>query len=111
MSVIRSIDMSKDSEVQITLTMSKEEFSLLKQKTDGLLLLPSDAVSLNKKLTTGKLGNSNRIMLPKKLLTSLEIPDPVKKVDSNIFRVDGDVFLLIKLNEAKQGVPVFGEDK
>jgi hypothetical protein len=103
--------MSKDSEIQVTLTMSKEEFALLKQRTDGLLLLPSDPVSLSKKLTTGKLGNSNRIMLPKKLLTKLEVPDPVKKVDSSIFRVDGDVFLLIKLNDAKQGVPVFGEDK
>jgi hypothetical protein len=110
MAFIRSIDMAENNEIQINLSLTKEEYGLLGQRTEKLILLPMDEGSLNKKLTTGKLGNSSRVMLPKKLLGAVGIPEPDKKVKSNFFRVNGDTLLLIKLSESMQGIPVFGEE-
>ena len=69
-----------------------------------------DTESLNEKLTTGKLGNSNRIMLPNKILKKYGIKKLSKKVPSKIFEYNGNKLLVIKLEESKIGIPVFEED-
>lgn len=106
MAEIRSVDMEK-SEITINLRVSRKEYDLLNQVTTNLVLLPADSGILDNMLTTGKLGNSNRIMMPKKILKKMNITVLDKKVPAKLFRIGGDVFLLIKLKESKLGIPVF----
>ena len=109
MAEIRNINMD-NSEIMVNLKISKEEYDLLKQNTDSLILLPSNYDMLNHTLTTGRLGNSNRIMLPKKLLERGGVSALQKKVPARIFKANGDIFLLVKLEESRTGIPVFKED-
>jgi len=110
MAEIRSIDMRKDN-IMVNMKISKDEYDLLSQETRNLLILPSHSNVLDRPLTTGKLGNSNRIMLPKKILDRYEIINLEKKVPARTFKIDDEVFLLIKLKESRFGVPIFKEVK
>ncbi len=108
MAEIRSIEM-KGEEIFINLTTSKEEYNLLHQHTKDLILVPAGEEFLNLRLTTGKIGNSNRIMLPKRILEKNEIKTLEKKVEAKIFTLNGDVFLLIRLKKSDTGIPKFGD--
>ncbi len=107
MAEIQSIEM-QGNEAVITLRMSREEYGILGQSTKNLLLLPVGN-SLKSTLTTGKLGNSNRIMLPKKALEAHGVGELEKKVPYRMFNLDGDVFLLIRLKRSMLGIPKFGD--
>ena len=109
MAEIKSIDIN-GNEIIISLKVLKEEYSIIGNKIKDLLILPSDKQALNKALTTGKIGNSNRVMLPKKFLESAGITKLKKKVKSNIFKINGDIYLLIKLQDGKIGIPRFEGD-
>ncbi|MBN2331164.1 MAG: hypothetical protein JXC85_05095 [Candidatus Aenigmarchaeota archaeon] len=109
MADIRSIDMH-DNRIDITLTINRTEYKLLKHNMSDILILPCGKDSMIHFLTTGKLGNSNRIMLPKKLLAKYKISTLEKKVPSNIFKVDEDAYLLIKIKKSGLGVPTFKEE-
>ncbi|MCK4714767.1 MAG: hypothetical protein KAT35_04275, partial [Candidatus Aenigmarchaeota archaeon] len=62
--------------------------------------------------TTGKLGNSNRIMMPKKVLQLFKIDELDKKVPAMLFRNAGSVYLLLKLKKSMLGIPLFeGDDE
>ncbi|RLJ07699.1 MAG: hypothetical protein DRP16_02970 [Candidatus Aenigmatarchaeota archaeon] len=104
MAEIRSIDL-KNNEIIVSLRVSKEEYALLHQKTDDILIIPAGIKDLNQTLTTGKLGNSNRLMLPKKVLEKNNIPELDKKVKSKIFLLDGNAYLLVKLKEVLPKIP------
>jgi len=104
MAQIRFIDV-KDHEILLHLSLSREEYSVLSQKTENLLLLPGD--EFDEELTTGRLGNSNRIMLPKRVLEKVRLKMLEKKVPARIFRINGNVYLLIRLKEEKIGIPEF----
>ncbi|NIO22722.1 MAG: hypothetical protein GTN38_01690 [Candidatus Aenigmarchaeota archaeon] len=108
MADIRSIDIRKGN-IVVNLKISKDEYDLLNQETRDLLLLPAHSNILDRPLTTGKLGNSNRIMLPKKILDRHEITDLEKKVPAKTFNINDEVFLLIKLKRSNFGIPVFRE--
>jgi hypothetical protein len=108
MAEIRSIDMRKGN-ILVNLKISKDEYELLSQETRDLLLLPNNPGILNHHLTTGKLGNSNRIMLPKKILDRYEIKDLDKKAPAMAFRLENEVFLLVKLKKSTFGIPKFKE--
>lgn len=108
MAEIQSIDMN-DHDISVRLRITNSEYELLKHSRYDLLLLPSDTKTLENTLTTGKLGNSNRIMLPKKILEKEKLKLE-KKVRSKIFKVNDEAYLLIKLRESNRGVPVFKED-
>lgn len=110
MADIETINM-KNSKIMVNLSLTKDEYKLLKQSTKRLLLLPSSITILSELLTTGKLGNSNRIMLPKKILSKNKITKLIKKVPAQVFDFDDEKFLLIKLQESKIGKPDFGEEK
>jgi len=108
MAEIHSIDIKK-GDIVVNLKITKDEYQLLRNHTTNLLLLPATPEFLNTPLTTGKLGNSNRIMLPKKILSRFDIGKLDKKVPAKTFKVDNDVFLLIRLKKSTLGVPVFEE--
>lgn len=109
MANINFIDM-KTGEIQVNLKVSESEYSILKQARENILLLPGDSETLEETLTTGKLGNGNRIMLPNKILGRHGIEKLRKKIPAGIFDINGDKFMLIKLEESKLGVPVFKGD-
>ncbi len=107
MAEICSIKMD-DGNILVNLHISKSEYDLLGNYTRDLLLLPTHMDFLNRQLTTGKLGNSNRIMLPKKILKKFEIVKLEKKIASKTFRVNDEIYLLIKLKKSTIGIPDFG---
>ena len=109
MADIDSIDMKNDK-ILVNLKLTKDEYNLLKQSTKRLLLLPTESNILNELLTTGKLGNSNRIMLPNKVLRKHNVTKLLKKVPAQVFDVQHEKFLLIKLQESMLGKPIFGEE-
>ena len=109
MAEIQNIDIC-DGKIDIKLSINKEEYRLLKHQMADLIILPCGKDSLVYSLTTGKLGNSNRIMLPKKVLNQFKIGILDKKVPSNIFVMDGDAYLLIKIKKSDMGIPKFSEE-
>jgi hypothetical protein len=109
MADIQSISM-KDHNIVVSLRITNSEYELLKNNRYNLLLLPSDPGVMDSSLTTGRLGNSNRIMVPKKLLEREKV-DLEKKVPAKMFRINEDVFLLIKLRESREGIPTFGGEE
>ena len=78
MSHVNSINVRK-GKIKVNLTISKAEYDLIGNNTKNLLILPVNLEFLNRLLTTGKLGNSNRIMLPKKILDKFEITNLEKR--------------------------------
>ncbi|MCX6814367.1 MAG: hypothetical protein NTY20_01815 [Candidatus Aenigmarchaeota archaeon] len=110
MADVSSIDMKKD-EIILSLKISKEEYEFLKQATADLMVVPVSPKFMNNLLTTGKLGNSNRLMLPKKILDKLDVKKMDRKVPGRIFRMQGNVYLLTRLHGKRNGVPVFGGEE
>ncbi|VVB59561.1 Uncharacterised protein [uncultured archaeon] len=106
MAEIKSIDMHKE-DIEVKLSISKEEYKVLQHHMSDIVILPSGRESLAYSLTTGKLGNSNRVMLPKKMLEAFRIAELDKKVPSNLFTFNGNTFLLIKLKGSEFGIPKF----
>ena len=104
MAKIKSFDVKEDI-ITANVEISTEEYEILSNKTDKLVIFPADVGALNQPLTTGKLGNSNRIMVPKKFLETQEITKINKKVPAGIFKKDDDVYLLIKIKDSKSGPP------
>ena len=100
-----------DGEIGINLSINRGEYKILKHHMTDIILLPCGKDSLTNHLTTGKLGNSNRIMLPKKILREFGIENMEKKVPSNIFILDGNAFLLIRLKKSELGIPKFEEEQ
>ncbi len=109
MARIRSINIEPDG-ISLNLRISESEYSLLKSPMGDVLLLPSDTSVLEELLTTGRLGNGNRIMLPNKVMKKYHVKKLHKKVPARIFEINGGRFLLIKLEEHKPGVPTFEEE-
>ena len=109
MATIKSLEFG--DEILATFSISEKEYDLLKQSEKNMVLLPARSDILDDVLTTGRLGNGNRIMLPTKILKRHNIKKLLKNVPSKIFEVDDSKFLLIRLEEYKPGIPVFKEDK
>jgi uncharacterized membrane protein len=110
MADVNSIDM-RNGRITLGLKISKEEYEFLKQATSDLLVIPATSKFMSQLLTTGKLGNSNRLMLPKKILDKLDVKRMDKKVPGKIFRLNGSVYLLTRLHGKKNGIPVFGGEE
>ena len=108
MAEISSIDIKKN-DIQVNLKVSKSEYELLENHTSNLLLVPTNPDFLNYPLTTGKLGNSNRIMLPKKILQKFDVKNLEKKVPAKTFRINDEIYILIKLKKSTFGIPEFKE--
>ncbi len=109
MAEIKTIDMN-DNKIELKLIITEEEYKILKHHMTDLIIFPSGSDTLKYMLTTGKLGNSNRVMLPKKVLESFGIRTLEKKVPTNIFLVNDNAYLLIKIKKSEFGIPKFEED-
>lgn len=104
MAKIKSLERKNDS-IILTLSASREESKLVEGEGE-IIILPEE---LGESLTMGKLGNSNRIMFPKKLQKKHDI-ELKKKVPADIFEVNNKKFLLVKLEEENPEVPQFQEE-
>ena len=109
MAEIRKIDMN-GKEILINLSVSRREYEVINHNTDKLVVIPTGPGNMQQTLTTGTLGNSNRIMLPKKLLERESIGPLEKKVPAKITTLNGDIYLLIKLKKSEMGIPKFEDD-
>ena len=109
MAEIRSVNVKKD-ELFLNLKVSSEEYEFLKQTTSEIALIPTGQRFMSQPLTTGKLGNSTRLMLPKKSLDRLEVKKMDRKVPGRIFKIEGNVYLLARISGKRKGVPVFEGD-
>lgn len=97
-------------DVHVTLRLSRDEWEELHMTGRQVMILPFEPGRFDEKLTTGKLGNSNRVMLPKKVLEKHSIDHLPKKADSGVFEFEGGKFLVIKLKETSMAPPRFGEE-
>ncbi len=109
MAELRNVDI-QGSDIIVNMRITRDEYNLLGQRTGDIALIPAGDRELDHTLTSGKLGNSNRIMLPKKLLNMEGIVHLEKKLASRFFRVNGSVYLLIRLRESDVGIPMFMEE-
>jgi len=108
MTRILNVDLSMGRKV-VQLELSDAEYELIAPQTDNLLLLPTDLVHMPEKLSTGDLGNSNRIMVPHGLLRRYDVP-PLRelgKVRGAIFKTAMGTYLLADLTSHRAGVPRF----
>ncbi len=109
MAEIRNINVRKN-DIELTLSISREEYKIIQNNTRDLIVLPYNTETLRYSLTTGKLGNSNRIMMPKKVLQLFKIKELDKKIPSTIFTLNSDCFLLSKIKKSTKGIPKFRDD-
>lgn len=107
MSLLRKIQLDKD-DVFITLKLTKKEYEIIAPEVREFIVIPTN--KLDKTLTTGKIGNGNRIMIPNNLLKKHDMKVLKKHVQSRIIDLDDKKFLIIELEKKKLGVPVFGEE-
>ncbi len=98
----------EDRDILLTLRLTKKEYENINSDTKEFIVMPAD--NFDRVLTTGKLGNGNRIMVPSKFLKNNNIAFLKKNVRSSIVDVEERKFLVIELDNKRTGVPVFGED-
>ncbi len=108
MAEIKSITLEDETTI-LSIKVSKEEYELVKEDEKNLVILP--ASKSNEVLTTGKIGNGNRIMLPNKVLKRSSISKLLKHVKARIFGINEKKLLLIELEDNGQGIPKFGGTK
>ena len=107
MSVLRRIELNKDN-IFITLEVTKKEYEMITPEAKEFIILPTSR--LNRTLTTGKIGNGNRIMIPNKLLKKHDMDVLKKHVQSRITDIGDRKFLIIELEDKRSGIPVFKEE-
>jgi len=97
----------KDNDIEVTLKVSQAQYKLLKEAEEDLLVLPTDTDCMAFELTTGKIGNGNRVMLPNKILARNEVKVLHKKLPSRIVEIDGRKLLVCVLEDERPGMPKF----
>ncbi len=109
MASIKYIDFDADG-ITVTLNATTEEYKMLKTYTNNLVILPTEDDAMELRLTAGKLGNGNRIMVPNKLLKRHNIPALRKKCPAKVFDINQEKYLLIKL-EKSELIPEFEKEE
>jgi hypothetical protein len=93
-------------DIFLNLKISQEEYEEM-QGSRHILVFSMDADALKYSLTLGKLGNSYRIMLPKKILRKHDIKRVPKHADAYVFERAKEKYLVIKLEKSGIGLPTF----
>jgi len=104
MAVIKSFDLDTGIVAEVRLT--RDEYEALASARYIMLVGAED---FPERLTVGKLGNSNRIMVPKRLLKKHGITSLPKKAPTAFLEYGGEKFMIVKLSEAARNVPQFRE--
>ena len=94
-------------DVLIMVRLTQAEYNAISSDPRELLVLPTKWHEGS--LTTGRLGNGNRIMIPNKLLRSYNIDVLKKNVKHRIVDSGEKKYLVIEL-ESRIGIPVFTGD-
>lgn len=108
MGKIKSIEIN-NGEMTVVMTITEKEYNLIGAQIDGLAVVPTDEVFLERELVTGKIGNGNRIMVPNKFLKQNGISKLRKRVPSRLFEFNNEKYLFIKLEESSL-IPEFEEE-
>lgn len=95
----------KGNKILVTLELNQEEYGVVSPRSRNFVLVPT--AEMPDKLVTGKLGNSNRIMMPNKVLKRYGIPAMPKHVRSTIIRANGGIWLVVDLEKQRAGIPEF----
>lgn len=110
MANIVSMDV-KDRNIFVELKIVEEEYKLLQSASFDILLVPTDPGLFSHTLTTGTLGNSYRIMLPKKIMKKFNIQNVIRHAPCSILDFNNSKYLVLKLEDKQLGVPKFAEEK
>ena len=97
----------EDDHFLVSFRISKKEYDLFKHGNKHFLLVPLNG--MYNQLTIGTLGNSYRLMLPKKFLKEHEILESElpKKADAGVFSIGGEKYLTVKITPSAIGKPKF----
>jgi len=90
--------------------LSGEEYSSL-EEVKNVLIIPLHPKTFKEELTTGRLGTSFRLMLPKRTLERYNITELPKKSLSKFFKIGEQNFLIACLNKSPLNIPKFMEEK
>lgn len=104
MAKLKSTELRKDK-VVICFSMNKSEAIGFPCTDKQFMVLPAEA--LDDQLTIGELGNSFRLMLPRKFLRKHEIDENnlPKKAHGTIFKFGKDKYLIVRISESKARTP------
>ncbi|MCD6522572.1 MAG: hypothetical protein J7K68_02400 [Candidatus Diapherotrites archaeon] len=108
MALIKSIDMRPDG-IFLEVKVSKSEYRYLALHNKHVVVLPMGKEMFNEELTVGKLGNSNRVMLPKRFLKKNDIKTLPKKAPATIVSIGNNKYLIVGLVSEQKGIPIFEE--
>ena len=97
MAKLKRLDLEGNISAEVDLT--EEEFAML-GRTKKVLVVSTEDEFFVTRMTTGKIGNGNRIMVPNRLLERNHIEKLRKKVPARIFEVNKEKYPLIKLEES-----------
>jgi len=98
MGLLRKIEVD-NADILMTLELTKEEYESISPEMKEFVTLPTNM--FDRVLTTGRLGNGNRIMVPSRFLRGHNIEVLRKNVPSKIFTVGEKKFLIIELEDKK----------
>ncbi len=98
----------ENGEITVVMNITEKEYNIIGAHIDGLIIVPTSAAFLERKLITGKIGNGNRIMVPNKFLNQNGISKLRKRVPSRLFEFNNEKYLIIQLEESSF-IPEFEE--
>ena len=106
MAKLKGIEL-EDDHFLVSFRISKKEYELFKHGNKHFLLVPLNG--MYNQLTIGTLGNSYRLMLPKKFLKEHEIIEDElpKKADAGVFSIGGEKYLTVKITPSAIRKPKF----
>ena len=109
MATLKKVEL-EDGGFTTTFHISKAEYELFRHGNKHFLLVPLGA--MHNQLTIGTLGNSYRLMLPKKFLREHGIAEDElpKKADASVFTIGDEKFLAARIARSKAGAPKFEDD-
>lgn len=99
----------RERNIFVELKVNDAECKLLQSASYDILLVPTDKEVLSDTLTTGTLGNSYRIMLPKKILRKFNIKEVMRRAPCSVFDFNKSKYLVVRLEDKTLGVPTFKE--
>ncbi len=106
MAKLKGIEL-EDDHFLVSFRISKREYDLFKHGNKHFLLVPLSG--MYNQLTIGTLGNSYRLMLPKKFLKEHGIAEDKlpKKADAGVFSIGGEKYLTVRISSSTLGEPQF----